>query len=114
MVASASEKQAEQVIVKVMVDKEKSKVLFAEAGKSFVDVLFSFLALPLGTIARMVSEKTNIEAVRFGCLSSLYESVSDLDEQYLASHACKERLLKPDNSMKPYWQQIKYLLVELT
>ncbi|CAO2189085.1 unnamed protein product [Urochloa humidicola] len=36
--------------VKLFVDKAKKKVLFAESDNDFVDVLFSFLTMPLGTI----------------------------------------------------------------
>jgi hypothetical protein len=63
---------ADKVTLKVMVDKEKNKVLYAEADKDFVDVLFSFLTLPLGTIASLVSKESNIEAVKFGSISSIY------------------------------------------
>ncbi|TKY65911.1 tyrosine/DOPA decarboxylase [Spatholobus suberectus] len=47
----------QQVTMKLMVIKERNKVLFAEARKDFVDVLFSFLTLPLGTIARLVRKE---------------------------------------------------------
>jgi len=46
------------VPLKLVVNKETNKVLFAETGKDFVDVLFSFLILPLGTIARLVEKKS--------------------------------------------------------
>ncbi|MED6194440.1 hypothetical protein PIB30_028600 [Stylosanthes scabra] len=38
--------------------------LYAEAGKDFVDALFSFLTLPLGDIVRLAGEELNIPAVR--------------------------------------------------
>lgn len=93
----------QSVQLRVMVDKERKKVLYAEAGKDFVDVLFSFLTLPLGTIVRLLSKETNIGAVKFGSLSSLYQSVANLDAQYL----CKEMLLKPRNSMEEYCRPLK-------
>jgi hypothetical protein len=40
---------AGKIRVKFLVDNEKRKVVFAESGKEFVDVLLSFLTLPLGT-----------------------------------------------------------------
>lgn len=109
MAANASGQQSDndQVPLTVFVDKEKNKVVYAEAGKDFVDVLFSFLTLPLGTIAKVVAKDSNIEAVRFGSISSLYQSVSNLDEQYLWSNTCKEMLLNPRNSMQPYCQNMK-------
>ncbi|WJX82026.1 hypothetical protein P8452_64844 [Trifolium repens] len=99
--------KVDKVTLKVMVDKERKKVLYAEAGKDFVDALFSFLTLPLGTTARLVAKESNSEAVKFGSISSLYQSVADLDEKYLWSKTCKEMLLKPRNSMEGYCQQLK-------
>jgi hypothetical protein len=107
MAATASDEQGDQVRIKVLVDKEKSKVLFAEAAKDFVDVLFSFLTLPLGTIARLVAAESNIEAVKFGSISSLYQSVANLDEQCLWNQTCKEMLLRPKNSMDGYCRKLK-------
>jgi nitrate/nitrite-specific signal transduction histidine kinase len=63
--------------------------------------------LPLGTIARLVAEESNIEGVRFGSISSLYQSVADLDEKYLCHQNCKEMLLKLGNSMEAYCQKLK-------
>jgi hypothetical protein len=96
-----------KVTLRVMMNKERNKVIYAEAGKDFVDALFSFLTLPLGTIARLVAEESNIEAVRFGSISSIYQSVINLDEQCIWSHTCKEMLLKPRNSMEAYCQKMK-------
>ncbi|CAJ2670663.1 unnamed protein product [Trifolium pratense] len=96
-----------KVWLRFIVDKERNKVLFAEAGKDFVDALFSFLTLPLGTIARIVAQRSNVEAVTVGSLSSLYQSVENLDPQFLQTHACKDMLLKPRNSMEAYCQKLK-------
>jgi hypothetical protein len=102
-------KQNDNVRLRVLVDKERNRVLYAESGKDFVDVLFSFLTLPLGTIARLVAkdEDSNIKAVKFGSISSLYQSVKDFEQQYLWSETCKEMLLNPINSMEGYCQQLK-------
>jgi hypothetical protein len=63
-------KQVDKVSIRVLVEKGKNKVVYAEAGKDFVDVLFSFLTLPLGTIARLVAkEDSNMKAVKFGSIS---------------------------------------------
>ncbi|KAF7845415.1 DUF674 family protein [Senna tora] len=90
----------EQVSLKLLVDKKKNRVLSADAGKDFVDALLSFLTLPLGTIARIVGKDSNLKAVRVGSLSSLYESVANLDEKYFSTETCKEMLLQPRNSME--------------
>ncbi|CDY48306.1 BnaC05g13600D [Brassica napus] len=42
--------------LKLLVDKEKNKVVLAEICKDFVDVLFSFLILPMGTIVRLLQK----------------------------------------------------------
>ncbi|XP_028770582.1 uncharacterized protein LOC114727960 [Neltuma alba] len=97
----------EQISLRVFVDKEQNRVLFAEAEKDFVDILLSFLTLPLGTIARLVSRDSNMKPCRFGCISSLYESVGNLDPKYLNSETCKQMLLQPRNSMERYNQNLK-------
>ncbi|XP_028770580.1 uncharacterized protein LOC114727957 [Neltuma alba] len=97
----------EQISLRVVVDKEQNRVLYAEAGKDFVDILLSFLTLPLGTIARLVSRDSNTKPCRFGCISSLYESVGNLDPKYLNSETCKQMLLQPRNSMERYNQNLK-------
>ncbi|XP_038680243.1 uncharacterized protein LOC119981261 [Tripterygium wilfordii] len=39
--------------MKLLIDHEGRRVLFAEAGKDAVDILFSILSLPLGAVARI-------------------------------------------------------------
>ncbi|WJX82024.1 hypothetical protein P8452_64837 [Trifolium repens] len=107
MASNPSDEQGAQVPLTVLVEKSKNKVLYAECGKDFVDVLFSFLTLPLGTIARLVATDSNIKAVKFGSISSLYQSVENLDQQYLWNHTCKEMLLQPRNSMEAYFEKMK-------
>ncbi|KAL5161921.1 hypothetical protein HKD37_07G019123 [Glycine soja] len=51
-----------------------NEVLFVEAGKDFVDALFSFLKLPLGTVARLVLKEPNVQPIEVASLSSLYQS----------------------------------------
>ena len=105
--ATTSVEQVDKITLKVMVDKKWNKVLYADAEKNFVDVLLSFLTLPLGTISRLVSKESNIEAMKFGSISSLYQSVQDLDGKYLWSQECKEMLLKPRNFMEGNCQKLK-------
>jgi hypothetical protein len=63
--------------VKLFVDKEKRKVLFAESDKEFVDVLFGFLTMPLGAVVRLLDKQS-----RMGCLDEVYKSVEDLSTDY--------------------------------
>jgi hypothetical protein len=81
--------------VKLFVDKEKRKVLFAESDKEFVDVLFGFLTMPLGTIVRLLDKQSQM-----GCLHEVYKSVEDLSTEYFQTKACKAMLLKPLNALR--------------
>lgn len=67
-----------EVTLKLVVIKGRNEVLFVEAGKDFVDALFSFLKLPLGTVARLVLKEPNVQPIEVASLSSLYQSVENL------------------------------------
>ncbi|KAK4268661.1 hypothetical protein QN277_025281 [Acacia crassicarpa] len=96
-----------QITLRIVVDTEENKVLYAEAGKDFVDVLLSFLTLPLGTIARLVDKDSNMKPLRLGCITSLYQSLANLEPKYWNSERCKQMLLQPRNSMERFNQRLK-------
>ncbi|KAK9186934.1 hypothetical protein WN944_018323 [Citrus x changshan-huyou] len=74
-----------------MIDKRANKVLFAEAEKDFVDILFNVLYMPLGSVARLFKD-----AGLGGCTGGqLYRSLENLPEDYLIHHQTKVELLKP-------------------
>lgn len=75
---------------KFVVDQKNKKVAFAESGKEFVDVLLSFLTLPLGTIVRLLGKESSL-----GCFDELYKSVESLDASHFQTKACKNMLLRP-------------------
>ncbi|KAE9618131.1 hypothetical protein Lalb_Chr03g0042921 [Lupinus albus] len=106
MEASGIEKQL-QLSLKLMVHQEANKVLFAEVGKDFVDVLISFLTLPLGTIARLVAKECDMGPLKIASLSSLCESVGNIGDEYMCSDTCKEMLLQPRNPMEDYCRSMK-------
>ncbi|MCI65119.1 DUF674 family protein, partial [Trifolium medium] len=66
----------ENVSMKLLLNEKGNKVLLA--GKDFVDILCSFLTMPLGTFARLVEKESSIGPVTVGCLNSLYQSVRDM------------------------------------
>lgn len=68
--------------LRLVVDEEKKKVVFAEACRDFVDVLFSLLTLPMGSIVRLLKEHRKSQTVTVGCFSNLYRSVVDLGIHY--------------------------------
>ncbi|KAK8964969.1 hypothetical protein KSP40_PGU021145 [Platanthera guangdongensis] len=76
--------------VRFLIDSEKQRVVFAEAGSDFVDVLFSFLTLPLGRIVRLLNKQSCL-----GSLDSIYNSVERLDIKHLKTEACQDMLLNP-------------------
>jgi hypothetical protein len=90
MAGSVSAAGKGKIQVKLLVDKEKRKVAFAESGKEFVDVLLSFLTMPLGTIVRLLGKESSL-----GCLDELYKSVESLDASHFPTKACKNMRLHP-------------------
>ncbi|GLT88980.1 hypothetical protein SLE2022_069850 [Rubroshorea leprosula] len=77
--------------LKLLVDTKSHKVLFAEAGKEFVDFLFSLLSLPIGSVITILSKQGMV-----GSLGNLYESVETLSDAYKqASQMALDALLKP-------------------
>ncbi|KAI5020142.1 hypothetical protein ZWY2020_045030 [Hordeum vulgare] len=90
------------VAVKLFIDKEKKRVLFAESDKDFVDILFSFLTLPLGTIIRLFNRQSEI-----GCLDELYRSVESLGEEHFQTKDCKAMLLRPVNAAALHCDRLK-------
>ncbi|CAL5069738.1 unnamed protein product [Urochloa decumbens] len=94
--------EAPTIDVKLFVDKEKKKVLFAESDREFVDVLFGFLTMPLGTIVRLLGKQSQM-----GCLDELYKSVEDLNSDYFQTKACKAMLLKPLNAASSHCCRLK-------
>jgi hypothetical protein len=107
MAATTSTQAEEHVSLKLLLNENGNKVLFAEAGKDFVDILCSFLTMPLGTIARLVEKESSIGQVTVGCLNSLYRSVADLDEGYLSTDKIKQMLVQPCNSAEDYCNTLK-------
>ncbi|XP_017647963.2 uncharacterized protein LOC108488178 [Gossypium arboreum] len=81
------------VRLKLLIDSKSKRVLFAEAGKDFVDFLFSILSMPVGTIIRLLTKQGMVR-----CLGNLYGSIENLGDTYMQSLAKKDTLLKPMRS----------------
>ncbi|KAH0471070.1 hypothetical protein IEQ34_000793 [Dendrobium chrysotoxum] len=84
------------------VDKDKKRVVFAEADSGFVDVLFSFLTLPLGTIIKLLFNNSGL-----GCIDNLYDSIKQLSDQHLSTKACKNMLLSPCSAAAEHYEKLK-------
>ncbi|XP_074289600.1 uncharacterized protein LOC141614754 [Silene latifolia] len=76
--------------VKLLVDKQTKRVLFAEAGKDFVDFLFHIMSLPVGTVVKLLNANNMV-----GSLGSLYKSIESLSLDYFEPNLAKDAVLKP-------------------
>jgi hypothetical protein len=108
MTSQPKQQHSKTIPLKILVDKQSNKVVFAEANKDFVDTLFSFLSLPLATIARLLAtinnsndqQKQLSESTPFlENIKSLYQTVENLnsDDDVWNTPFCKQMLLHPKN-----------------
>ncbi|KAL3620111.1 hypothetical protein CASFOL_035023 [Castilleja foliolosa] len=79
-----------EVSLKLLIDTKGKRVLFAEAGKEFVDFLIRILTLPVGTFINFLKKQELV-----GSLAHLYESIENLSDSYLQPNQTKDNLLKP-------------------
>ncbi|GMI80682.1 hypothetical protein like AT3G09110 [Hibiscus trionum] len=86
----AAEDSMSQVTLKLLIDTKSNKVLFAEAGKDFVDFLFNLLSLPVGIVIKLLKTSCMV-----GSLGNLYESVENLNETYMQPNRNKDSVLNP-------------------
>ncbi|CAE5966622.1 unnamed protein product [Arabidopsis arenosa] len=92
--------------LKLLVDEKKNKVVLAEAGQDFVDVLFGLLTLPMGTIARLLENHQKLPQV-LGCYKNLNRSVSDMVIDDFETEACKSMLVSPKSSKEIHCRRLK-------
>ncbi|XP_059429909.1 uncharacterized protein LOC132163585 [Corylus avellana] len=79
------------ISLKLLVDSQSRKVLFAEAGKEFVDFLFGLVHIPIGSMMGLL---WNHGMAGPGSWSRVYESIQDLESTCL--HQSKEKFLMPE------------------
>ncbi|XP_074289568.1 uncharacterized protein LOC141614721 [Silene latifolia] len=93
-ILKASFEVTNSVLTTLFLDKKKAykanKVLFAEAGKEFVDFLFHILSLPVGTVVKLLNVNGMV-----GSVGSLYKSVESLSSDYFLADVDKDVVLKP-------------------
>jgi len=90
MASTTSDASASTFSMKLLVDTKGGRVLYAEAGKDVVDFLFSLLALPVGTVVKILSQDAMV-----GSIGNLYRSVETPDETYVRSGDARAALLAP-------------------
>ncbi|XP_064953476.1 uncharacterized protein LOC135606382 [Musa acuminata AAA Group] len=81
--------ESKEMVVRLLRDKSNDDVIYAEGGEDFVDLLFSFLTLPLGSLVRLSGGSSSI-----GSVDNLYRSVEQLGD-YIRSENCKLELIAP-------------------
>ncbi|KAG8387032.1 hypothetical protein BUALT_Bualt03G0210900 [Buddleja alternifolia] len=93
--------------LKVMINREKTKVLFAEVDSDFADVLLSFMTLPLGTIVRLFQKHYGKQAPVIGSLNSLRKGLDELSNAHFWTKQCKLMLLNPRSSFEDECGKLK-------
>ncbi|KAG8387033.1 hypothetical protein BUALT_Bualt03G0211000 [Buddleja alternifolia] len=94
--------------LKVIIDKQKTKVLFAEVSSDFADVLLSFMTFPLGKIVRILEKHYGDEAVpALGSLNSLRKSLTKLNDVHFWTKQGKMMLLNPVNPFEAECHKLK-------
>ncbi|KAL3828504.1 hypothetical protein ACJIZ3_017306 [Penstemon smallii] len=78
------------ISMKLLIDTQNNRVLFAEASKDCVDFLFHMLSLPIATVIRLLKEENEM----VGSVQNLYESIENLNETYIVPQHSKDFLLK--------------------
>ncbi|KAL3620107.1 hypothetical protein CASFOL_035019 [Castilleja foliolosa] len=87
---SSSGSSHNEVSLKLLIDTKAKRVLFAEAGKEFVDFLIRILSLPVGTVINLLKKQQLV-----GSLAHLHQSIENLSDSYLQPNQTKDTLLKP-------------------
>ncbi|KAL8474311.1 hypothetical protein ACS0TY_030952 [Phlomoides rotata] len=91
----STDAKEDELCLKIFINKEKTKVLFAEAGSDFADVLLSFMMLPLGRIVKILERHYGDNAPTIGSLTTLYKGLSNPDTANLWTQYGKELLDNP-------------------
>ncbi|XP_074354735.1 uncharacterized protein LOC141693504 [Apium graveolens] len=84
------EAKSGKISLKLLVDRNENKVIFGEAGKDFVDFLFHFLSLPVGTVVKLLSKNKMV-----GSLGKIYESIEAMNVSYMEPNVDKDEVLSP-------------------
>ncbi|KAJ0020988.1 hypothetical protein Pint_32626 [Pistacia integerrima] len=90
------EEHVKPISLKALVDKVSKNIIFAESNEEFIDVLFSFLTMPMGTIIRLIRNRPPTMGI--GCMNNLYECIENLDVKLFRTESCKKMLLYPRNA----------------
>ncbi|KAJ8631660.1 hypothetical protein MRB53_024983 [Persea americana] len=101
------ESEDDELSLKLLIDNTSQKVMFAEAQKDLVDFLFSLLALPLGSVIRLLKNHS-----MEGSIGNLYESIGNLSNTYVQPGLDKNILLNPEPPNLPFGKDRPLLLLQ--
>ncbi|KAM0948232.1 hypothetical protein DsansV1_C07g0076131 [Dioscorea sansibarensis] len=87
------------MVLKLLIDTRANRVLFAEAGKEVVDFLFGLLALPLGSIVKVLGKDQMV-----GSVGRIYSSLETLDFSYIRTNQDKDIFLNPQGPEQGQYQ----------
>ncbi|XP_048420672.1 uncharacterized protein LOC103929821 [Pyrus x bretschneideri] len=96
---------ADTISLKALVDKERNQIMFIESENAFIDVVLSFLTIPIGTIIRLAPKQS--VPLEIGCMKNLYASVENMDVKHFRSKACRDMLLCPLNGAEVHCKNLK-------
>lgn len=87
----------------------KEKVVWVQSGNDFVDLLYSFLTMPLGTIVRLLENhgRPRRNTVKIGCFNNLYKSVVDISIEHFRTESCKQMLVYPKSVKEGQCRKLK-------
>ncbi|KAJ0751914.1 hypothetical protein HanPI659440_Chr09g0318231 [Helianthus annuus] len=104
--------KAAKISIKVIVDKVNKRAVYAETDYAFVDILFSFITLPMGTIVKLLEKVDDKKFEVLGSFNNLYQSLKNFPERYLSIKNCKPLLLNPRSLSYDHCRNLQLLLDE--
>ncbi|KAJ9551070.1 hypothetical protein OSB04_015115 [Centaurea solstitialis] len=99
--------EEDKLSLKVLVHKGRNKVIFAEADGNFVNALFSIMALPLGTIVRVLEKCPDQNLKAIGSLNNLYQSLVELPADCFSAEEGKFMMLNPKTKLYDSCRNLK-------
>ncbi|XP_071729830.1 uncharacterized protein [Rutidosis leptorrhynchoides] len=102
------EYSAKTFSLKMLVAKEENKVIMAESDKDFIEVLFSFMLMPIASVVRNTRKWLRGD---IGCLNNLYGSVENLKTDYFEDKMFQNMLLRPRSAADIHCQNLKLNLI---
>ncbi|KAF6161007.1 hypothetical protein GIB67_007648 [Kingdonia uniflora] len=87
--------EGKTISLNVLVDKQRNRVVFVESNNDFIDILLSFLTIPVGTVLRLARKQK--QPCGIGCMDNLYQSLEDFDSELFEKESLRHMLLRPEN-----------------